>query len=291
MLSCKANFYVKCKHLSKECHYTGSPRVPPTGSEDIALLYQRIEILEQRLEKAIQKRSNRSLGDTPWSEQSHLPPQLPDAYEVEFPIRYFLDYEVYQQVHIDQLNSGLSVPAEILNVLQSKTAMHNLCDIYMSTIQTWLPILSKKRIFESLYQFDERKDASFVLLLLSMKLVSEIPPERDHAAQSSLYCTSKGLQSRLERSRAISLQLLQSTILIAVYEIGHGMYPAGYLSISFAARLGIIMGPHEKKGGTRLLKEAQTWTQCEEERRVWWAVFLLERYVCKDVYQDVTDLF
>jgi hypothetical protein len=246
-------------------------------------------MLERQLGNDVTRSSGEIVGHVSSWEHSHLPLKLPDSYHVEFPVTYFLDHEVYKKISPNQLNPGFAVPAEMLHILHSKTAIHSLCNTYMSTIQTWLPILSKKRIFQSVQNFNETKDAPFTLLLLSMKLACEIPPEQDHAAKSLLYCMTKGYQSHLETSGVVSLQLLQSNILIAIYEIGHGIYPAGYLSVTHAARLGIMMGLHDKKGGTGLFKDAQTWTQCEEERRSWWAVFLLERYVCKDVYQDVTD--
>jgi hypothetical protein len=90
---------------------------------------------------------------------------------------------------------------------------------------------------------------------------------------------AKDLYSRVENSCLISLQLLQSAILIAIYEIGHGIYPAAYLSVGHAARLGNMMGLHDRKNATQLFKEAETWSQCEEERRTWWTVVMLDRYV------------
>jgi hypothetical protein len=113
-----------------------------------------------------------------------------------------------------------------------------------------------------------------------MKLVSEIPSEIEHPANSSLYCMAKGFYSRMEHSDLLSLQLWQSAILIAVYEIGHAIYPAAYLSISHIARLGIMMGLHCKTYAAKLFKEPVTWTYREEERRAWWAVVILDRYVC-----------
>ena len=80
----------------------------------------------------------------------------------------------------------------------------------------------------------------------------------------------------------ISLQLLRSAIIIAICEIGHGIYPAGYLSVGHAARLGFMIGLHDREKAPQLFKEAETWSQCEEERRTWWAVIILDRYVCVD---------
>lgn len=231
-------------------------------------------MLEQRLET---QSANQSIGSTIPADHPGMTLEVSDTKRMEFPVTYFLDPDGFQPMHSDQLNSGTSVPLDILGVLQSRTAMHSICGTYLLSAQSWLPIVSKKRLSEKVERFSEVTDAGFALLLLSMKLVCEIPPEQEHAALSSLYSMTKRFYSRVEGSCAISLQLLQSAILIAVYEIGHGIYPAGYLSVSHAARLGIMMGLHDRKHAPQLFKGKDTWTEFEEERRTWWAVILIER--------------
>lgn len=164
-----------------------------------------------------------------------------------------------------------------MDVLISSSPLQSLCSSYWLRTHTWLPILSQKRITEKVDNFNAATDTGLALLLLCMKLVSQLLSDREHPALSPLYCLAKGALSRLEHAGLISLQLLQSAILIAVYEIGHAIYPASYLSISHAARLGIMMGFHCKYAA-QLFKEPETWTYREEERRAWWAIVILDRY-------------
>jgi hypothetical protein len=174
------------------------------------------------------------------------------------------------------------VPTEILDILQSSPSIHSLCETYLRSVHSWLPMLSQKRLFQKVNNFSADADMGLALLLLCMRLVSEIPTEQERPATSPIYCIAKDFYSRVENSRLISLQLLQSAILIAIYEIGHGIYPAGYLSVGHAARLGIMIGFHDREKAPQLFKEAETWSQCEEERRTWWAVIILDRYVWVD---------
>ncbi|KAK2757578.1 hypothetical protein FQN54_004547 [Arachnomyces sp. PD_36] len=177
-----------------------------------------------------------------------------------------------------QLKPKVAVPTEVLAILQSRVAMETLCEAYMLSVQSWLPMISKKRLFERVAAFNETTDIGLSLLLLCMKLVSEAPFDGEHAAASSLYCMVKEFYFRVETAGAISLQLLQSAILISVYELGHALYPAAYLSVSNAERLGTMMGYHDRKNTPQLFKDADTWTEREEERRSWWAIVILERY-------------
>ena len=110
-----------------------------------------------------------------------------------------------------------------------------------------------------------------------MKLVSQYPQENDQGPQTPFYAQAKRLYSLVESSGMMSLHLLQSSILIAVYEVGHGIHPPAYLSAGNAARLGIVMGLHDRSNATQMFKRAETWTLREEERRTWWAALVLDR--------------
>ena len=184
-----------------------------------------------------------------------------------FPAAYFLDSDFDYQVPPDRRDPGVPIPHEILKLLSSKTAILSLCDTYLRNTHSWMPMLSQKRILQRVNDFNSDADIGLSLLLVCMMLASEVPQNRDQAAKvSPLYCMAKEFYSRVERSCLISVQLLQSAILIAAYEMGYGIYPAASLSVGNAARLGIMMGLHDRRNATQLFKEADTWSQSEEER-------------------------
>ncbi|TVY31880.1 hypothetical protein LOCC1_G008317 [Lachnellula occidentalis] len=249
-------------------------------------LSQRVELLEQLLKNRTQTQSISSNGNEGGSLKSHsgflipvagLPSNASRSHTL-FPTTFFLDSKAHRPVSADQLHPNLPVPVGIMDVLISSSPLQSLCNTYWLRTHTWLPILSQKRISEKVDKFSAATDAGLALLLLCMKLVSQLPSELEHPALSPLYCLAKGSLSRMEHAGLISLQLLQSAILIAVYEMGHAIYPASYLSISHAARLGIMMGFHCKYAA-QLFKDPETWTYREEERRAWWAIVILDRHV------------
>lgn len=71
------------------------------------------------------------------------------------------------------------------------------------------------------------------LVLLSMKLVSLESPLSD----TGLYATVKDALVDLVGRGHLTLCTLQASILLAVFEIGHAIYPAAYFSVGFCARL------------------------------------------------------
>lgn len=152
---------------------------------------------------------------------------------------------------------------------------------YFSGLHNWFPFLSQKEKSETVMNLGPRSNVTSVLLALTMKLLSNTPFVEQGEAISSLYQQIKELSQKVENCGLISMDLIQSLVLLAVYEIGHAIYPAAYLSVSRAARLGFVMGLHNRKS-LRLYMQPATWTRREEERRTWWAIYILDRYVNND---------
>jgi hypothetical protein len=74
----------------------------------------------------------------------------------------------------------------------------------------------------------------------------------------------------------IDLGLVQALILLALYEFGHGIYPGAYLTIGRAVRLATMIGLQSERYAKKLFVGPGTWTLCEEQRRAWWAILILD---------------
>ncbi|KAI0179020.1 hypothetical protein GGR52DRAFT_579071 [Hypoxylon sp. FL1284] len=191
-----------------------------------------------------------------------------------FPAIFFLDSEV----------SVKPLPSDCDPPMAPATVLYGLCpdvygvyEQYFTTVHQWLPILSKKRARRSMTDSDFISDSPSQLLFLCMKLVSEPLLPEDSARASKMYTRVLEALFKVENSCLPCIQLLQSVILLSVYELGHGIYPAAYLRVGHASRLCVMMGLHDRKHAAQLFKDTVTWTAREEERRAWWAVLCLDR--------------
>ncbi|RSL48041.1 hypothetical protein CEP53_009704 [Fusarium sp. AF-6] len=155
--------------------------------------------------------------------------------------------------------------------ISDRSALHH---DYFSTIHQWLPMISEKRLRDIQLSLE---DASHDLLLLCMKLctisLGNYPP-----SQHPLYSLTKSLSSTAENAGLASLRLIQSLVLLSIYELSHAIHPAAYLTIGRAARLVILMGWHDRDA-QQLFKPADTWSLREEQRRTWWSIFILDRVI------------
>lgn len=57
----------------------------------------------------------------------------------------------------------------------------------------------------------------------------------------------------LEQSARFSTNLLAAYTLLALHEIGHGIFPAAYLTVSNLARLFCALGLHDRTKATQIL--------------------------------------
>ncbi|KAL0939844.1 fungal specific transcription factor [Colletotrichum truncatum] len=192
-----------------------------------------------------------------------------------FPTTFFLDTDIFQPVSHDSLSGTCSVPKYVLELLGQDLV--SVCNAYFSSIDPWFPFVSRKKLRQDL---EIGLSADLALLLLSMKLVME-PDAGTYlvAIESPTYEAVRRYISTLETVLPMTMRFFQSLVLMATYEIGHGIFPAAYLTVGRAARLGLLRGVHDRNHTTQLFQTPPTWTHWEEERRTWWATIILERYM------------
>ena len=116
-----------------------------------------------------------------------------------------------------------------------------------------------------------------VLLVLCMKLVNDRLGSEVQDPRTRLYTIAKNFFLTVESSGFTSIRLLQAGLLLCLYETGHAIYPQAYISVGHIGRLGQAIGLHDTDGVPQLALEPGSWDEMEERRRVWWAVYILDR--------------
>lgn len=263
-----------CTRMSRACDYSeGNPNPTP---EDFATMRQKIADLEARLEG---RRSESWHGPMRSISRSPTNSLLSCDGSTRFPTAFFLDFEVFNdaQMTIPKL-SGM-VPAEVASTVGvSILDIQDIVDRYFANIHVWLPFISKKRMQLALSNPTMELSLDLALLLLSMKLITQVPQGGPQSAQSPLYTLTKNYCRMVESYGPLSLPVLQANILIAAYEVGHAIYPAAYLSTGHCARMGHAMGLNDRHNAPQMFRRKPgAWAELEEMKRVWWAVMLLDR--------------
>ncbi|KAG7146560.1 Transcription factor BOA15 like protein [Verticillium longisporum] len=161
----------------------------------------------------------------------------------EFPSSFFLDPAFFQSLSSTAfVCSAWPCESQLKSSLGSD--IDAICQHYFSTIHKWLPILSKKRLLNLLNNPAAQDEESQSPLLVCMKLASNLDHDDGAVRNPALYQLAKVCCTAMERDRFISLRLVQCLTLIAVYELGHAIFPEAYVTIGHASRLVIRHSRH-----------------------------------------------
>lgn len=246
-----------------------------SSEEEITNLRSRVEELEQLVEWSISAKKAASLPlPSPPVRDSNGPTRsaFPSAL-------FFLDQLTFTQLHCHVQPGLVQVPVELVHVLRDEydqpRGIEQLLSRYFDAFHGWMPIIGKmrmKRVLERLPAGNFQADAAF--LFTCMKLLLQKPQSGSQPEDLPLYKTVKLVTLQLEMADLQSLGVIQGEVLIAVYELGHGIYPACYMTVGRCARQAISIGLHNRAAPQFL----QPWADWEEEIRVWWFIIMLDRY-------------
>ncbi|KAJ5970091.1 uncharacterized protein N7479_000009 [Penicillium vulpinum] len=198
-----------------------------------------------------------------------------DVQTIDFPTILFLDPALLQHGLVEASPAIGTVPRYILQLLGNLNEIQLTATRFFNHIHLWMPFISKKRFYD-LYlrpSFHSRPDV--VLLLLALRLITTFPPAGSRSPRTVLYNSTKHFYLNVEGS--FSILTLQAGVLVALYELGHGIYPAAFLSIGTCARYAHALGINVSR--TVPIRRVLTLVEVEERRRVWWAIVILDRFV------------
>ncbi|KAH8816007.1 hypothetical protein F5884DRAFT_774550 [Xylogone sp. PMI_703] len=251
-----------CARMNRLCVYTNVDPAVSDIKNGYQELSQRIQELEGRLDRP-------QYNVTSSSNVSHT---------TSFPFAFFLDAEVFQYRKQAIPVPLPPVPEEVFkNIFNQDMNAYQIVSTYFSTIHTWMPFISNMRVRAGIEQQEWKAD--FILLLLCMKVLVTEPAVGIDTVKTSLYHLAKQFYSFLEDSEVITLRMLQSLILLSLYEVGHGILPTAFFTISKASRMAQMMGVRHKDQSKEVLGYSSTFSEAEERTRSWWAILILDRFV------------
>ena len=231
-------------------------------------------------------RPEQNRNSTSVSNQSWYGPPLDgdqtDAQSIDFPTLLFLDPGILQHGQVEISRTATSAPAYILDLLGDKDEIRAAASKFFEHIHRWMPFISRKRFYDLHLRSSFQTRPDVVLLLLSLKLITTLPPTDPRNPRTSLYHTLKHFYIEVEGSSTFSILVLQAGVLLALYEFGHAIYPAAFLSIGTCTRYAHALGISVSR--TLHTRRVLTLVEVEERRRVWWTIVILDRFVFSPFY-------
>ncbi|KAH8899364.1 hypothetical protein GQ53DRAFT_836418 [Thozetella sp. PMI_491] len=264
-----------CSRMGRPCDYADSQ--PPPTADDLATLQSRLRELEHRLSKQEQESPPAIAEREPAPLANPRGPLWKGAQANRFPAAMFLDIDCFKWASMTVPRPSVEIPMEVLEVLGRGNTVQDAASSYFESIHCWFPIVSKKRMAIGIPMWDAGPDLA--MLFLAMKLVTAPPVQGTRAVDNPLYPMARRFLSLLESSGTVSLQYVQALVLLAIYEMGHAVYPAAWMTVGACSRYADILGIPSFRESTAIMGTLSTWTEAEERRRVWWGIFILDRVI------------
>lgn len=258
--------------MRRVCDYPEA--LEPISQEEVARLQSRIVDLEALVSRLSGYNAQNSSvlihgEERPISNSSQ---NLSSEYLLQ---TFFLDSDILKSGTFSAPRVNVLVPNEIQEVLGDRSAIAYATSRYFQCINPWMPIISKIKLNRLIETPTIELAADLALLLLCMMLLLELPVDKG-PSQSTIYNLARQFRFALDMAGLHSLMTVQAGLLISVYELGHAILPAAYLSIANCAREGIALGIHHRDA-PQMLHRPSNWISWEERQRVWWFVLILDR--------------
>jgi hypothetical protein len=158
---------------------------------------------------------------------------------------------------------------EVHNLLAANsTTVSMVIAEYSKSIDNWFPqVISLAKLHVRL---EQEVSSKLAVLLLAMHLVTHIPTQHGTMYTSTYFKTKSLLSSVVIASGDSSLEVVQASVLVTLYEAGHGMADAAQVSMAISSRIGHKL--FSRKRRAEGVKVGET-----EEGRLWWSINILDR--------------
>lgn len=166
-----------------------------------------------------------------------------------------------------------SIPTQVLNIIISNgDGVPSVTSTYFRTIDVWLPVIDAETCVRRLETITQDDNVELSSLLLSMFLVTRPPGNNSNLRdmQNPLYYETKTLYSFVFSSGRSTIEVIQAGLLIALYEVGHGMNEAAQITLAICSRMAMKMKAVKYRNSSRNIQNT-------EFGRLWWGIVTLDR--------------
>ncbi|KAF2220424.1 fungal-specific transcription factor domain-containing protein [Elsinoe ampelina] len=193
--------------------------------------------------------------------------------------------QLHSDLHADELD-------DLNPRLPANDQVDTLVEWYFANIHRWIPILHVRHFRKDLEQPDGRERLSTVLLAITSLSLRFARPDTISVKDSERLSLRYRHAVMLRSMNRFSVENLQAMVIIAFDIIGSGRGPSAWSVVSTMARtveqLRLNAEPSQQSENANMhdylmrrmtfLQHAESWTEEEQRRRLFWVVFVMDRF-------------
>jgi hypothetical protein len=166
------------------------------------------------------------------------------------------------------------------HIIQDRQAVEHVISCYFNGTNTWFTIVEKTTLeaqVDNLWT-PGYPSAEIALLILSMLLVVRMPSEPEAEMDDGLYQSVKTMCTFVESRLPWSTRLLQSRLLISLYELSQGLPQQAYLSVGSCVQITKEFGWHYRSYWSEERQQTLP-AELKLSSLLWWALVYVDGYV------------
>ncbi|KAG9232373.1 hypothetical protein BJ875DRAFT_81705 [Amylocarpus encephaloides] len=179
----------------------------------------------------------------------------------------------------------------IVECLSGSGTIEDVAGLFFRSVHPWFPIIDFDTLCRRLPGQWEHCSPEFSLLLAGMKLLTTIPGRQCQqnnaiwAELKELHTLCKAFMGMIDAQGCVSLDVIQARTFLLLFEVGHGLYPAGYITMGTLSRSSDALGLYSEAGIAALrLQTEEEFLEESHQTRV--GILILFRYVAlENVHQ------
>ncbi|KAE8384328.1 hypothetical protein BDV23DRAFT_191741 [Aspergillus alliaceus] len=174
-------------------------------------------------------------------------------------------------------NLSHTIRTQVLTIIGDENRIREAAATFFRTIHSWFPVVAENLYYKRLSQVHAHVSPGASLLTLCMFLLGVNPIDGEIPLHMhSLYILVKGFVASLEAVGTNSLDMLQCRLLLTIFEVGHGMYPAAYISMGANVRAAVALGANVVSQ-SQLIEIFKTQERADEARCTWRGIVITDR--------------
>ena len=218
-------------------------------------------------------------NELPYSTGNDQPSKVP-LLDDNFALPMLSQGDPFRYRQLRNAYTNVTITQEVSKLVGPPTNVKRIVNIYFKSVHVWMPILSRNKFLGDVDDLWNDPKADIALLVLCVFLITQLPDDLGpDAMRTSLYAKIKSIYALVEALGVNTVTLVQSGILISLYEIGHGLLPTAYISMGTHARTAMACEIREGALSSTIPTSLQAWRLQEEQRRVWWGIMVVDRYI------------
>lgn len=187
----------------------------------------------------------------------------------------FLGYPFFPDYFASDNNSNIIVSNNLRTfIIGDKNLGKHITDFLEETNLFCMPFIHRQDLHAQLAKEPSQLNNSEILLLSCIKILCQ-PIEGDARGHSNpQYLAIKTAFVSAEVNGVLSVRLLQALVVLLIYEFSHGIYPSTYFTLGTCTRYLAALGINRPSLPS---EKPIDWIDTETRRRLWWAIYTMER--------------